>query len=49
MFESINPDIAGDVKTAREAAKLVFRWLAVVFVSVLVFYSLYAVVGTLGR
>ncbi len=47
MLERTNPHIAGDAKTAREAAKLVFRWLAVVFVSLLVFYALYAIAGTL--
>lgn len=30
MLESAHPHIIGDVKTAREAAKLAFHWLAVV-------------------
>ena len=47
MIESAGPHIAADTKAAREACKLAFRWLVVVFVSLLVFYTLYAVVGTL--
>jgi hypothetical protein len=47
MLESADPHIIGDAKMARGAAKLIFRWLAVVLVFVLVFSGLYALVRAL--
>jgi len=47
MLERVDPHKNGDTMMVRGASRLVFRWLAVVLVSVLVFSSLYAFVRTL--
>lgn len=47
MLESVDPHMNGDAKMTPDASTLVFRWLAVMLVSVLVFTGLYALVRAL--